>query len=141
MRTVQDQLGGSAALGREIGDDLAWVAAVEEGLPLEALEAAIVHEVITRKESEALIISRRTLIRRRQRGQPLSTEESDRLLRVVRVDAMARDVFGSADKARRWMRKPSRPLRGAIPLDLLRTGVGADLVLEELVRIADGVYI
>lgn len=139
--SVEEQLGGAAVLGHEVADDLDWVAAVEQGLPLEALEAAIVHAVITREESEALVIPRRTLSHRRQRGQPLSIEESDRLLRIARLDAKAREVFGGTVKARRWLRKPSRPLRGAIPLELLRTGTGADLVLEELVRIAHGIYI
>jgi putative toxin-antitoxin system antitoxin component (TIGR02293 family) len=139
--TVEEQLGGTAVLGHEVQDDLDWVDAVEEGLPLGALEAAIAHEVITREESEALVIPRRTLSHRRQRGQPLSVEESDRLLRIARLDARAREVFGNTEKARRWLRKPNRPLRGAIPLELLKTGVGADLVLEELVRIAHGIYI
>ena len=71
-------------------------------------------------------------------GQRLTLDESDRLARVARVLAVAGASFGSADKAGRWLRRPSRGLRGEVPLALVVTTGGARLVEDELTRIASG---
>ncbi len=52
--------------------------------------------------------------------------------------AVAEESFGSAGKGGRWLRRPSRGLRGAVPLALLVTSDGTRLVEDELVRIANG---
>jgi putative toxin-antitoxin system antitoxin component (TIGR02293 family) len=82
-------------------------------------------------------ISERTFQRRKEKHEPLSATESDRVLRIARVAEKAEKVFGNPDKARRWLSSPSRML-GAKPLDLLATDVGAREVEDELVRIDFG---
>lgn len=52
----------------------------------------------------------------------------------------ARRVFGDADRANRWMKRPHPELDGECPLDLLRSGSGAEAVLDLLGRIEHGVY-
>ncbi|HET9983433.1 MAG TPA: antitoxin Xre/MbcA/ParS toxin-binding domain-containing protein [Longimicrobiales bacterium] len=138
---VSERLGGARILGHEIFSELDWIEVLEHGLPHESVDAAIEHGLLSREESEALVIPRRTLTHRRQKHQRLSLEESDRLLRIARVSARAEEAFGDAGKAHRWLRKPSRPLRGAVPLELLKTSAGAELVQEELVRIEHGIYL
>jgi putative toxin-antitoxin system antitoxin component (TIGR02293 family) len=138
---VSEHLGGARILGRDILSDLDWIEVLENGFPHEAIDAAIEQGLLSREESEALVIPRRTLSHRRQKHQRLSLEESDRLLRIARVSAQADEVFGNPEKARRWLRKPNRPLQGAVPLELLKTSAGAELVQEELVRIEHGIYL
>jgi putative toxin-antitoxin system antitoxin component (TIGR02293 family) len=82
-------------------------------------------------------IEPRTALRRRAEGR-LRTEEADRLLRVARVVARARSVFGSLDKARRWLKRENRVLGGAAPVTLLGTDLGAESVGDELGRIEFG---
>lgn len=139
-QAVSDRLGGATVLGQGILSDFDWIDALLNGFPHEAVDAAIQHGLISRAEAEDLVIPRRTLSHRRQKGERLSLEESDRLLRIARVGALADETFGDPEKAHRWLRKPSRPLQGSVPLELLRTGVGASLVEEELVRIQHGLF-
>jgi putative toxin-antitoxin system antitoxin component (TIGR02293 family) len=139
--TIAERLGGADVLGRSIRSDLDWIEALNHGFPFQTLEAAVEHGLLSREESEALVIPRRTLSHRRAKHQRLSLEESDRLLRIARTSARAEDVFGNPEKARRWLRKPSRPLNGATPLELLRSATGTELVQEELVRIEHGIYL
>lgn len=139
--TVRERLGGASLLGHDLLSPLDWARFLEEGFPPEAIDAAIENGVLSREESERLVIPRRTLTHRRQRSQRLSLDESDRLLRIVRISAQAEEVFGNPDKAHRWLRKPNRVLEGAVPFELLRTGTGAEIVQEELVRIEHGIYI
>ena len=105
-----------------------------------ALETAVERGVLSRSEAERLIIPRRTLSHRKRRGESLTTDESDKLARVVRVAALAEETFQNADKAHAWLREPSRALGGERPLDLLETEGGARLVEQVLGRIAHGVF-
>lgn len=137
---VTDQLGGTRVLGAAFASDLEWIAALENGFPPEALDAAIDAGILSRREAEHIVIPRRTLAHRKQKGQRLTLEESDRLLRIARVSAQAEEAFGNRDKASRWLRKPNRILKNAVPLELLRTSTGTELVREELIRIQHGIY-
>jgi putative toxin-antitoxin system antitoxin component (TIGR02293 family) len=82
-------------------------------------------------------ISARTFQRRRERQEPLSEAESDRVLRIARIANEAERVFGDSGKARRWLSADNRIL-GAKPLDLLATDAGAREVEAELIRIDFG---
>jgi putative toxin-antitoxin system antitoxin component (TIGR02293 family) len=133
-----------AAETGEAADSLAGIAAREVGRPLlgsaagvELLDDLTAHG-FTRDELFDLVVPRRTLARRRQAGQALSPEEADRAVRLARIGALAERVFGRAEKAHRWLRKPSRTLDGAVPLDLLRSETGAVLVEQTLHRIDYG---
>ena len=82
-------------------------------------------------------INERTAQRRKEQGA-LTAEESDRLARVARVTRRAVDAFGDEDQAREWLQRPNRALRGALPLELLGTDAGSELVSDELGRIEYG---
>ena len=92
----------------------------------------------TRDELFRLVVPRRTLARRRHAGEQLAPEESDRAVRLARITALAERVFGEDAKAYAWLREPSRTLSGQVPLDLLRTETGAQLVEQTLHRIDFG---
>lgn len=126
--------------GRRLVSELDWAAAVEEGLPTEALEVAMEESGLSWTEIGELVIPRRTFSHRKEKGQPLSPEESDRLVRLLRVMAKARETFQNAEKAERWLKGPNRALGGRTPLEALQTESGARLVENVLGRIAHGVY-
>jgi len=86
-----------------------------------------------------LCISRSTLQRRKAAGR-LSPDESDKVLRFVRLLEHATDVFGDVDKARAWLKHPQYGLGGAVPLDYAETEIGAREVDNLLGRIDYGVY-
>ena len=85
-----------------------------------------------------IVAPRRTLARRKEKGEPLSSVESDRALRLERIAEHAERVFGSGEKAQRWLRSEIIALEGARPIDLLQSETGAHIVEEELIRIEFG---
>jgi putative toxin-antitoxin system antitoxin component (TIGR02293 family) len=87
----------------------------------------------------ALIVPKRTLARRLSEGEPLTVEETDKAVRLARVDRLAANVFGEPTKAHRWLRKPKKLLRGETPLAYLATEAGARIVEEMLHRIDHGI--
>lgn len=70
----------------------------------------------------------------------LSSDESARMLRLVRVIERANEVFESANAALDWLKTPNAALRGKTPLSLLDTEIGAENVLDTLGRIEHGVF-
>lgn len=88
-----------------------------------------------------LVAPRRTLTRRIGSHQPLTVEENDSALRLVRIMTMAERVFGDPEIARRWLRKPNRGMQGIVPIDLLESETGALLVEQALHQIDFGIYI
>jgi|SRR5215469_6620262 len=62
---------------------------------------------LTCQEIDALVIPLRTLQHRRSKREKLTVEESDRVLRIVRVLSQAETVYGSRDHALCWLRRPA----------------------------------
>lgn len=137
---LAETLGGMPVLGEEIDSLLDWIGALENGLPPEALDTAIERGIVTREEADEFVIPRRTLSHRKQKGQRLTLEESDKLSRITRITARAAETFGSQEDAVLWLREPNGALAGQRPLDLLRSGEGAVLAEQILIRIDHGVY-
>ena len=94
----------------------------------------------TNEEIYRIVAPRRTLARRKEKGERLSPTESDRVLRLERIAEQADSVFGSHEKAQRWLRSEIIALDGARPIDLLESETGAHVVYEELVRIDYGIF-
>jgi putative toxin-antitoxin system antitoxin component (TIGR02293 family) len=135
---VAERLGGRRVLKRVVESDFDLLEAIEGGLPIAAIESVIRDGTFSAGEIYELVLPRRTLTHRKEKRQPLTAEESDRLTRAVRLAARAEEAIGNAEKAARWLRKPNRALLGKRPLDLLESDVGARMVEQVLGRIEHG---
>ena len=135
---VAERLGGQHVLGRVVESDFDLMEAIEGGLPIEAVESVIRDGTFSASEIHELVLPRRTFTHRKQKGQALTSEESDRLTRAVRLAGRAEEAIGNREKAARWLRKPNRALLGKRPLDLLESDVGARMVEQVLGRIEYG---
>ena len=139
-RAVAEKLGGKKVLKRQVRSDLDLMAAIQRGLPTGAVEEVLRSGLFEPGEVYELVVARRTLAHRKEKRQPLSPEQSDRLARVVRVADRAEEALGNREKAARWLRKPNRSLRRKRPIDLLENDIGARMVERALGRIEHGVY-
>lgn len=112
-----------------------------------AISTSIIPELSQAIASDAssvwrlLGVSERTASRRMAKQENLKTNEADRLIRLVEALELAEDLFGDPVKARRWLNKPNRALGGVVPLSLLDTHSGFELVRQALGRLAYGVYV
>ena len=102
--------------------------------------ADLVRHGYSDEEISTLVVSRRTLARRRAANEPLSVEETDKALRLERIAALAERVFGDPQKAYRWLRQPKRMLGGATPVAFLASETGGRTVEEMLYRIEHGIF-
>jgi len=138
LQAVVAELGGAAALGRKLKTTNDLQAAIREGFPREVVVCIMNSAGLTlRQLSATLDLSPRSLQRRRQTGR-LARYESDRLYRLARIIALAKQYIGNEDAATRWLRRPNRTLGGRIPLEVIDTEPGARSVENVLGRIAYG---
>lgn len=96
---------------------------------------------LERSEIDETVIPARTLQHRRSRREKLTLEESDRVLRIIRVLSSTEALYGNRERALSWLRKPHARLGGRTPLSLLKTDTGSRIVEELLVQIDEGMFI
>jgi putative toxin-antitoxin system antitoxin component (TIGR02293 family) len=102
--------------------------------PGSALESVLRKGVLLPAELERLGIPTH-----RPEAARLTTEQSARLARILRVLQAAQDTFGSPAKAGKWLRRPTTALADQAPLDLLESDDGANRVETLLGQIAHGI--
>ena len=130
----------SHALYGRVKKDYSPVDDIRKGLPA----SSVLHLARTLRTTEHDLLpiigmSDRTLQRRRKEKKPLDPVESDRLYRLAKTYARANEVFENEDVALDWLKSANRSL-GSIPLLLLDTEAGTDMVERVLTRIEHGVY-
>lgn len=96
---------------------------------------------LERAEIDAAVIPSRTLQHRRSRRERLTVEESDRVLRLIRVLSLAESVYGGRERAFAWIRRPHPRLDGRTPVSLLRTDTGSRIVEELLTQTDEGMFV
>jgi len=90
--------------------------------------------------SQVISVPIRTLMRRKQKGERLKCDESERLLRLARLHLKAAEVLHGKDKARHWLFSPNRALGGKTPFEFSATEPGARESERLLGRIEHGVF-
>ena len=141
VQAIAQVLGGRKTLKRAVESNSELVSLTREGLPVATL-SALAEDLDMQRSTVAKVlgISERTLSRRVTSNRKLTMGESDRVVRMARVLAMAKETLGDLEKAARWLQTPNRALQGDKPFDRLDTDAGVYSVEEVLGRIAYGVY-
>lgn len=137
---IQEVLGGPETLGQAVSGEQDLIGIVRSGLPFAALESVtetLGHSIGAL--SASLLLTGPTLARRKEQGR-LTPAESDRVVRLARVAAIAVEVLGNPRMASAWLRKPNRALGDATPLSQMDTDIGVRQVERVLGRIEQGVF-
>ena len=115
-----------------------WMGEIRQGVSVELVDGVLADGRLTAAELDRLALPRKTLAHRRTLGR-LTPEQSDRLVRILRVIEQAEQTFADVAKARIWLRRPTTALGDHAPLDLLDTDIGAREVEILLGRIEHGI--
>jgi putative toxin-antitoxin system antitoxin component (TIGR02293 family) len=137
------------AVNTHIGDWLGLQSPATEGEILRIVEGRLAPSIIKRlnalglerSEIDAVVIPSRTLQHRRSRREKLTVDESDRVLRVIRVLSLTESIYGSRQRALDWLRRPHPRLDERTPLSLLKTDAGSRIVEELLIQIDEGMFV
>ena len=129
------KLGGREVLGQNVTSEADLARLVHGRIPLRERSSMSGAGGFSDQEIGRFIISEHTLRHRKAKRQPLTVEESDRIVRLTRIQALTEDVFGDAQKANRWLRENPTILDGKPPLEIARTESGARVVEQMLAKI------
>jgi putative toxin-antitoxin system antitoxin component (TIGR02293 family) len=130
-----------ASLGLRQTETDALIEEILAGLSFKTLETFSFESRLPVTEIASLIeVPQRTLARRRVVGR-LSSEESERLLRLSRIFEKAVALFeGNVDAAITWLKRPKRALGDKSPLTYSRTELGARQVEDLIGGLEHGVF-
>ena len=135
----------SALIGDWLGIEPPITEAAVLGIVEGQLDPPVIQRLLdmglSRDEVHSVIIPARTLQHRRSRNERLTVEESDKVIRALRVLSAAEGVYESRERALQWLRRPSPRLNGRTPISLLKTDTGARIVEELLGQIDEGYFI
>lgn len=135
----------SALIGDWLGVEPPITEAAVLGIIERQLDPPVIQRLfdmgLSRDEVHSVIIPARTLQHRRSRNERLSVEESDRVIRALRVVSAAEGVYESRERALKWLRRPNPRLNDRTPISLLKTDTGARIVEELLGQIDEGYFI
>ena len=137
VEEVARKLGGSSVLGAVVRSQADLALAVSNRLPLASLKGLSLAG-LSEQEIERFVIPQRTRRHRAERQQPLTVDESDRAVRLLRIQTLAEDTFGDKQKASLWLRRPLMELGGQTPLGVAQTEAGARVIETVLGKIAWG---
>lgn len=135
----------SAQIGNWLGVEPPMTEAAVLGIIERQLEPSVIQRLLdmglSRDEVNSVIIPARTLQHRRSRRERLTVEESDRVIRALRVLSAAEGVYESRERALEWLRRANPRLDNRSPISLLKTDTGARIVEELLGQIDEGYFI
>jgi putative toxin-antitoxin system antitoxin component (TIGR02293 family) len=135
----------SEQIGNWLGIEPPMTEAAVLGIIEQQLEPPVIQRLLdmglSRDEVHSVIIPARTLQHRRSRRERLTVEESDRVIRALRVLSAAEGVYESRERALEWLRRANPRLDNRSPISLLKTDTGARIVEELLGQIDEGYFI
>jgi len=141
VSAIAEVLGGRKALRQKIETSSELAKATRAGLAVNSLDRLAEELSMPRVAVAKLIgISERTLSRRVAAKGRLTADESDRVVRLARVLAQAKETLGDMEKASRWLQTSNRALDGDKPIGRLDTDTGVRSVEQVLGRIEYGLY-
>lgn len=134
---VARKLGGAAVLGADVRSQADLAMLVRRRLPLATLKGLSLAG-LSEQEIERFVIPQRTRRHRAEKNEPLTVDESDRAVRLARIQSLAEETFGDPAKANRWLRKELAELGGETPLTVAQTEAGTRVIETILGKIAWG---
>ena len=137
FENVVRKLGGAPVLGVDVRSQADLAMAVQRRLPLASLKGLSLAG-LSEQEIERFVIPQRTRRYRAEKNQPLTVDESDRAVRLARIQSLAEETFADAGKANLWLRKQLAELGGDTPLNVAQTEAGARVIETILGKIAWG---
>jgi putative toxin-antitoxin system antitoxin component (TIGR02293 family) len=111
---------------------------IETGVPGKAIPNLLLALDFTREDFSDLLGRARKTLNELERRAHLSRADSDLLYRIARALVYAVSAFGETSYAVQWLKESNEALGGAVPLKLLATVEGDEIVRSELGAIEHG---
>jgi len=123
----------------QINNSFSLVAQAHQGIDISYFDNLLQKTGIPKNTLAAWVgIDTKTVDNYRKGNKKFDVLEGELLLKLSHLFEVGEEVLGNSDEFRTWLTFPAIGLNHQKPMDLLNTSTGADLVKEELLRIAHG---
>jgi len=112
---------------------------IRSGIKSSSIASFLKHSNLSQKQLSKIIHLSGTL----QRNSPeklLDLGASEKLIELCRLFHKGITVFNNKEKLLLWISRTNLPLNNQTPLELMETSLGMDIVLDELIKIEQGVF-
>ncbi len=141
LSEVAEVLGGERVLGKHLDTQFDLLELGNSGITKIAVRHLADFLSLPWKQVVSLLpVTERTLQRYDQRKH-LNVVVSEQVLQIAALAVRGIEVFGDKDKFLEWMKSPCTALAGQEPIDLLKSRLGLEMVIDEIGRIDHGVYV
>ncbi len=138
--TVLDILGGDQVLHHPLNTTLDYIEVVKEGLPKTSLLTLQKRINISIPQLAKLVGTSQRNLSRFKETDPLPSPVTESTLQLAQIVAKGMEVFDDAHKFNLWLNEPNSSMDGAVPLEIMDSRYGSQLVLDILERIEWGIY-
>ena len=83
-------------------------------------------------------VSFRMVLRYQKENKNFNPRNSETALKLIKLFSKGIEIFGSMNSFMNWLNKEACTLGNQVPLRMLNTDIGIDLIEEELIRIEFG---
>ena len=140
---LKDDLGVASVMQRLLAQSkeptpMVLAALVKHGLQIGVLDQLL--SIGLTPQELALVAPPRTLAHRRANKQALTSDESDKVIRIGRAIAAAQRVFADSERASAWLRTSLKRFDGETPMQMLSSKAGGRIVEELLIQIDEGYF-
>jgi putative toxin-antitoxin system antitoxin component (TIGR02293 family) len=111
---------------------------IEAGIPGKAIPNLLMLLDFSREDFSELLGRARKTLNELERREHLSRADSDLLYRIARAVVRAASVFGEVDYAVKWLKESNEALGGIVPLTLVATIEGDEVLNAELGAVEHG---
>jgi len=87
---------------------------------------------------EIFDVSVKTMLRYKKENKKLNPRNSEIALKLISIFDKGIEIFSSVESFVSWLKKPAFGLGNQVPINMMNTNTGIDLVEEELIRIEFG---
>ncbi|HFZ8993534.1 TPA: antitoxin Xre/MbcA/ParS toxin-binding domain-containing protein [Citrobacter freundii] len=126
--------------GLSSSDGVALLGQINQGLDGNVADVIIDWAKITQNDLRKMSGIPSTTFSRSRKAR-FTAEQSERLVRIIRVIDRAVELFeGNKDEAQKWLNEPNRALSWKVPAELMASETGAYEVMKLITRLEHGVY-
>ncbi|EAU4783868.1 DUF2384 domain-containing protein [Salmonella enterica subsp. enterica serovar Minnesota] len=126
--------------GLNNSDGVALLGQINEGLDGKVANLIVDWAKITQNDLRKMSGIPSTTFSRSVKAR-FSPEQSERLVRIIRVIDRAVDLFeGNKEEAQKWLNEPNKALNWKVPAELMASETGAYEVIKLITRLEHGVY-
>jgi putative toxin-antitoxin system antitoxin component (TIGR02293 family) len=122
----------------KISDPASIVFSAQKGVSAKIFDDVVKLFGNTDYMAEVVELTHKTINKYRTQNIKFSPIRSEIMLKLIALYQKGVSIFGTRDAFISWLAKPAYGIGGHVPLDLVKTSDGIDLITDELDRIQYG---